>query len=184
MTETTDTADAADTGGAASAVEGSRGDVRPPEVEAGERTTLLAFLDYLRDAVAAKAAGVPDEAARAAGVPSGTSLLGLVKHLTAVEHNWFTWAFAGEGDTPADDGAPPAPGETAGEILRAYREAAGRSNAIAAACDRLDRPGVRSLRETPPPTMRWILVHMIEETARHAGHADILREHIDGSAGR
>ncbi|WP_101257832.1 DinB family protein [Streptomyces barkulensis] len=187
MTDTTDTADATDAtdaDGTASAAEGARGDVRPPEAEADERTTLLAFLDYLRDAVAAKAAGVPDEAARAAGVPSGTSLLGLVKHLTAVEHNWFAWAFAGEGDTPADDGAPPAPGETAGEILRAYRKAAGRSNAIAAACDRLDRPGVRSLRETPPPTMRWILVHMIEETARHAGHADILRERIDGSTGR
>ncbi|MGK5447819.1 DinB family protein [Streptomyces radiopugnans] len=190
MTDTTGTTGTANTAGGtgagatASAAEGPRGDVRPPEVEADERTTLLAFLDYLRDAVAAKAAGVPDEAARAAGVPSGTSLLGLVKHLTAVEHNWFTWAFAGEGGDPLDDEAPPAPGETAGEILRAYREAAGRSNAIAAACDRLDRPGARSLREAPPPTMRWILVHMIEETARHAGHADILRERVDGSTGR
>jgi uncharacterized damage-inducible protein DinB len=170
--------------GAAGAAEGPRGDVRPPGLEADERTTLLAFLDYLREAVAAKAAGVPDEAARAAGVPSGTSLLGLVRHLTATEHNWFVWAYAGEGDDPLDDDAPPAPGETAGELLRAYREAAGRSNAIVAACDRLDRPGARSLRETPPPTMRWILVHMIEETARHAGHADILRERIDGSTGR
>ncbi|SFK46754.1 DUF664 domain-containing protein [Streptomyces pini] len=148
MTGTTGTTGTADAGGTARAAEGPRGAVRPPEVEAGERTTLLAFLDYLRDAVAAKAAGVPEEAARAAGVPSGTSLLGLVKHLTAVEHNWFVRAFAGEGDAPADDGAPPAPGETAGEILRAYREAAGRSNAIAAACDRLDRPSAR--RPTGP----------------------------------
>ncbi|PJE95154.1 mini-circle protein [Streptomyces carminius] len=161
-----------------------RGDVRPPGIDAAERETLLAFLGYLREAVAAKATGVPGEAARAPGVPSGTSLLGLVKHLTAVEHNWFGWAFAGEGDEPLDDGAPPAPGETADGLLAAYRAAADRSNRIVAACDRLDRPGARSLRETPAPTLRWILVHMIEETARHAGHADILRERIDGSTGR
>lgn len=177
----TDTAGARDTGDTGDAV---RGDVRPPGLDADERTTLLAFLDYLRDAVAAKAAGVPDGQARTPGVPSGTSLLGLVRHLTAVEHNWFVWAFAGEGEEPWDDEGAPAPGETAEELLAAYREAAARSNRIAASCDRLDRPGVRSLRETPPPTLRWILVHMIEETARHAGHADILRERIDGSTGR
>ncbi|GAA2404110.1 DinB family protein [Streptomyces glaucosporus] len=179
--------DAADTTGTASTAETAggapRGDVRPPGIDADERTTLSAFLDYLRDAVAAKAAGVPGEAARAPGVPSGTSLLGLVKHLTAVEHNWFAWAYAGEGEL-LDDEAPPAPGETADALLAAYREAAGRSNRIVAECGSLDRPGVRSLRETPPPTMRWILVHMIEETARHAGHADILRERIDGTTGR
>lgn len=161
-----------------------RGDLRPPSLNADEPTTLLAFLRYLRDAVVAKAAGVPDEAARAPGVPSGTSLLGLVKHLTHTELNWFVWAYEGADVPRLDDGEPPLPGETAADIIAGYRAAAARSDAIAAACPDLDRPGARSLRETPPPSMRWLLVHMIEETARHAGHADILRERIDGSVGR
>ncbi|WP_019631775.1 DinB family protein [Actinomadura atramentaria] len=161
----------------------ARGDLRPPEVAAGERATLRAFLDYLREAVAAKLDGLPDDVLRAPGVASGTSLLGLVKHLAAVEDNWFGWAYAGEGARLPDDVAP-GPGETAASLLAGYRDAAARSNAVLDACADLDAPGVRSLRETPPPSMRWILVHMIEETARHAGHADILRERIDGATGR
>lgn len=170
---------------AASAVpeRGRRGDLRPPGLNADERTTLLAFLGYLRECVAAKARGVTDEQARTPGVPSGTSLLGLVKHLTAVDLTWFVWAYAGEGERPDHD-APPAEHETAGELLAAYRAAAERCDEIVRSCDDLDRPGARSLRETPPPSMRWILVHMIEETARHAGHADIIRERLDGAVGR
>jgi uncharacterized damage-inducible protein DinB len=162
----------------------SRGDLRPPDIAADEKTTLLAFLDYLREAVVAKAAGLSDDEARTPGVPSGTSVLWLVKHLTAVERNWFEWSWAGAGIPLADDESAPAEDETAAGLLAAYRAAVARSNAVVAACDDLGRPGARSLRETPPPTMRWILVHMIEETARHAGHADILREHLDGSTGR
>lgn len=162
----------------------SRGDLRPPGLDADEKTTLLAFLDYLRDAVAAKVTGVPEQAARRPGVTSGTSLLGLVKHLTAVELNWFTWAYAGVGASRWDDAAPMTDGESVQDVLKAYQDAVRSSNEIAAACDDLNRPGVRSLRETSPPSMRWILVHMVEETARHAGHADILREKIDGSTGR
>ncbi|WP_407555088.1 DinB family protein [Streptomyces sp. Pv4-95] len=161
----------------------SRADLRPPGLKADEKTTLLTFLDYLRDAVAAKVVGVPEQEARKPGVDSGTSLLGLVRHLTAVEHNWFTWAYEGTGTDPWDDEASCAD-ETVHDALVAYRDASARSNRIAAACEDLNRTGVRSLRETPPPSMRWILVHMIEETARHAGHADILREQIDGSTGR
>ncbi|MEN3615254.1 DinB family protein [Plantactinospora sp. ZYX-F-223] len=160
----------------------SRGDIRPPGINADERTTLTAFLDYLREAVAAKVAGVPDEQARRPGVASGTSLLWLVKHLTATELNWFVWAYAGEDVPKWDDQAPAT--EPAAELLAAYRAAVDRSNAILAACTDLDRPGIRSLRETTPPSMRWLLVHMIEETARHAGHADILREQFDGAVGR
>lgn len=156
--------------------------MRPPSLNADEKTTLTVFLDYLREAVAAKVAGVPDEQARTPGVVSGTSLLWLVKHLIATELNWFVWAYAGEDVPKWDDQAPPT--ETAAELLAAYRAAADRCNAVVAACADLSRPGARSLRETPPPSMRWVLVHMIEETARHAGHADILREQIDGAVGR
>lgn len=161
-----------------------RGDLRPPSFNTNEKTTLLTFLDYLRESVAAKAAGLSETAARTAGVPSGTSILGLVKHLTAVEFNWFAHAYAGADAPLRDDEARPADDETVESLLAAYRRAVEASNAIVDACEDLDRPGVRSLRETPPPSMRWVLVHMIEETARHAGHADILREQIDGSVGR
>ncbi|CCB78075.1 MULTISPECIES: DinB family protein [Streptomycetaceae] len=161
-----------------------RGDLRPPEVDADESTTLRTFLGYLREAVIAKALGLPETVARRPRVPSGTSLLGLVKHLAAVEHNWFVWAYAGVGDAPADDTVTVAEGETVAEVVAAYRAAARLSDEVVAACDDLGRPGVRSLRETAPPTMRWILVHMIEETARHAGHADVLRELTDGRVGR
>ncbi|RKN43263.1 DinB family protein [Streptomyces hoynatensis] len=168
-------------GGTASA---ARGDLRPPASDGDERTTLLTCLRYLREAVIAKTAGLTDAAAREPGVPSGTSLLWLVKHLTAVEANWFEWAYAGGAGEPADDEAPVGERETARELVAAYRAAAERSDRIVAACEDLGRPGARSLRETPPPTLRWILTHMIEETARHAGHADILRERLDGAVGR
>jgi uncharacterized damage-inducible protein DinB len=160
------------------------GDLRPPEARADERTTLLAFLGYLREAVVRKAQGVPDEAARTPAVPSGTSLLGLLRHLAAVELNWFVWAYEGTGAQPWDD-AVTAPGDdTVAAATAAYREAVRRADTVVAACADLDRPGARSLRETAPPSMRWILVHMIEETGRHAGHADIVRELHDGATGR
>ncbi|MEU6476729.1 DinB family protein [Streptomyces sp. NPDC047017] len=161
-----------------------RGDLRPPGLNADEKTTLVAFLGYLRNAVAAKATGAAEDALRTPGVTSGTSVLRLVKHLTAVEHNWFVWAYGGASAPLHDDDVPLADDETAEALLAAYAEAIEESDAVIDACDDLDRPGARSLRETPPPSLRWILVHMIEETARHAGHADILREQIDGSVGR
>ncbi|MGW4035846.1 DinB family protein [Streptomyces sp. NPDC004778] len=161
-----------------------RPDLRPPGLNADERTTLLAFLDYLRESVLAKVAGAPEPAVRTAGVPSGTSLLQLLKHLTGVELNWFVWAYAGTGLEPWDDQGAVSADDTPSGLADAYREAIARANEVALACTDLDRPGARSLRETPPPSMRWVLIHMIEETARHAGHADILREQIDGSIGR
>lgn len=161
-----------------------RPDLRPPGLNADEKTTLLTFLDYLRESVLAKAAGVSEPAVRTAGVPSGTSLLRLLKHLTATELNWFVWAYTGTGSEPWDDEGAVSAGETASDVADAYRAAIARANEVFLACTDLDRPGARSLRETPPPSMRWVLVHMIEETARHAGHADILREQIDGSTGR
>jgi uncharacterized damage-inducible protein DinB len=161
-----------------------RPDLRPPSLNADEKTTLLTFLDYLRESVLAKAAAVPEPAVRTAGVPSGTSLLQLVKHLTAVELNWFVWAYAGADRERWEDKGAVSADDTASDLADAYRQAIAQANEIARACTDLERPGARSLRETPPPSMRWVLVHMIEETARHAGHADILREQIDGSIGR
>ncbi|WNI18646.1 DinB family protein [Actinacidiphila sp. ITFR-21] len=160
------------------------GDLRPPEAHADERATLLTFLQYLRDAVIRKVEDLPDEASRASPVRSGTSLLGLVRHLAAVELNWFVWAYEGPDRERWDDDLTPAEDETVASAVAAYRAAIRRADAVVAGCADLARPGARSLRETDPPSMRWILVHMIEETGRHAGHADILRELYDGAAGR
>ncbi|WP_308271159.1 DinB family protein [Kitasatospora sp. SUK 42] len=161
-------------------------DVRPPSLNADERTTLLSFLDYLRQAVIGKVAGVSDEDARRPGVASGTSLLWLVRHLTVVELNWFEWAYRGLGAEPLETDEVPLDGATLAGEIAAYRAAIARSNAVAADAPDLDRPGARSLRpdDTEGPSLRWVLVHMIEETGRHAGHADILREQLDGAVGR
>ncbi|GAB7099280.1 DinB family protein [Thermobifida fusca] len=162
-----------------------RGDVRPPTIHADEKTTLLAFLDYLRESITAKLAGLSDEQARTPGVPSGTSLLWLIKHLTAVEHDWVMWAYRGETGPRRERQVRITADDTVAQAVAAYREMAQRTTEIALACDDLHRPGVRSLREHgPAPSLRWVLVHLVEETARHAGHADILREQIDGAVGR
>jgi uncharacterized damage-inducible protein DinB len=146
---------------------------------------LAAFLDYLRDRMIAKLDGLDDEQARRSLVASGTSLLGLVKHLAVVELGWFVWSFSGEDFDVGPSGDELSPEDTITGVVEMYRSAFTRSQQIAAAVPDLDQRAVRSRRpghETQ--SMRWILVHMIEETARHAGHADILREQIDGTTGR
>lgn len=156
----------------------TRRDTPPPRTGPGEKDVLRGFLDHLRAAVAAKAEGVPEPQARTPGVPSGTSLLGLVRHLTHVER--FT--FLGERTADWPGTFRPRPGETAASLLAGYRAAVEAANAVIDACADLTEPVARPTGT--PPSMRWALVHMIEETGRHAGHADILRELIDGTTGR
>lgn len=144
-----------------------------------EKALLRQFLDRLREAVAGKAEGVSEAQVRSAGVPSGTSLLGLVNHLACVERFYFlgrdvkswpaTWR--------------PSPRSAPAEVLADYREAIRQANEVIDAWTDLSAPAPRAPRRQPPPTMRWALIHMIEETGRHAGHADILREQIDGATG-
>jgi len=158
-----------------------RRDTPPPRTGPGEKDVLRGFLDHLRTAVAAKADGVPEPQVRTAGVPSGTSLLGLVRHLAHVER--FT--FLGEEVADWRGTFRPGPDETVGSVLADYRDAVDRANTVIDACTDLTAPVARPARAGhPPPSMRWALAHMIEETGRHAGHADILRELIDGSTGR
>jgi hypothetical protein len=163
-------------------------DVQPPDadgVDSGEKATLVAFLDYVREAVVAKAEGVGEEHGRAPGVPSGTSIFGLVKHLAAAESYWFEWAFAGADVPHPDFGMDVGDEETGEGLVAAYRGAVARANAVIARCDDLTRPAARAAGGADAVrSLRWILVHMIEETARHAGHVDILREQVDGSVGR
>ena len=143
-----------------------RRDARPPRTGRGEKDVLLGFLDYLRAAVIAKTDGLGEPRVRTPGVPSGTNLLGLVKHLTHVERHWVL------GDTVSDWQATfhPRPDESVADIVDAYRETNARVNAVVADGD--------------VAALRWTLTHLIEETGRHAGHADILRELADGATGR
>jgi hypothetical protein len=158
-----------------------RRDTPPPRTGGSEKETLLGFLDYLRTSAAAKVDGVPEPAVRTPGVPSGTNLLGLVRHLAHVER----FVFLGEqtDDWPATFRVPD--DETADDVVAGYRDAVRRADEAIAACEDLAAPAYPATAGgRTPPSMRWALTHMIEETGRHAGHLDILRELHDGATGR
>jgi hypothetical protein len=152
-----------------------RRDTPPPRTSAGEKETLLGFLDYLRTSVAVKPEGAPEPQVRTAAVPSGTNLLGLVKHLAHVER----FVFLGQAAAGWPATFRPTPDESVADVVADYRAAVAEANeAIAAATD------LAAPLRPDGPSLRWALTHMIEETGRHAGHADILRELIDGATGR
>ncbi|MGY2037807.1 DinB family protein [Nocardia gipuzkoensis] len=155
-----------------------RNDTPPPRTGSSEAEVLRGFLDYLRASIAAKVEDAPEPQVRTAAVPSGTNLLGLLRHLTYVERSIFV------GDRVTDWPATfqAAPEDTVADVVARYREAVERANEILDGCTDLGAPVPRPDR--PAPSLRWALTHMIEETGRHAGHADILRELIDGSTGR
>ncbi|GIG91580.1 DinB family protein [Plantactinospora endophytica] len=150
---------------------------------AGERAVWEAFLDCQRRELTEKIAGVSDEDARRRLVPSLTTLGGLLKHLSVVERSWFQRRLAQR--EPAEiagwvDGGDPSwtlgPDDTVESLLAEYSEACAESRRVAAelALDySVPHPRLGQV------SLRWIYAHMIEETARHAGHADILREQLD-----
>lgn len=157
----------------------TRRDTPPPGTDGAEKDTLVGFLDYLRSGVATKLSGAPEPGVRTPGVPSGTNCLGLVNHLAHVER----FMFLGEdADWPATFRV--AAGDTVASVIADYQDAVSRANEAIAACEDLTSRCARPARNGSVPSMRWALVHMIEETARHAGHLDILREQIDGATGR
>jgi hypothetical protein len=160
--------------------------VRPPEA-AGERETLGGMLDFLRDSVVNKVAGLTD--AQAFGRPVAASALtpaGLVKHLTGVERFWFAIDFAAQDiDWPWTDDDPHgnfalAPDDTLLTVVTAYQTECDRSRSVVAAASSLDDP---ARGEGMTFNLRYALTHLIEETGRHLGHLDLLRESIDGSTG-
>lgn len=159
-------------------------DEATPFVVGDERTTLLSFLTYLRHAVARKAAGVDDAVARFPAVPSGTTLGGVVKHLTNVERMWVQYLWAGLDDVHLDrEHWTPSEAEGLDALLVGYSETWARNDELVWAAADLDVVCARTWRGHRL-TLRWTLVHLLEETARHAGHADILRELLDGTVGR
>ncbi|EGX56780.1 hypothetical protein SZN_26149 [Streptomyces zinciresistens K42] len=161
-------------------------DPAPSAYTADEKETLRASLDRHRDAVLWKLEGLDDERLRRPMTPSGTSLLGLVKHLGSVEYGWFAETFGGEVeplwfDPYSDEDMRADQGETTRQITDFYARARAASDRVIAERALTDRrkPAWRD----EEVSLRWVLVHMVEETARHAGHMDILRELLDGAAG-
>lgn len=161
-----------------------------PPLDADERTSLASWLDFYRTTLAQKCEGLDDERLREASVePSPISLLGLVQHMAEVERNWFRRVLAQEdappiftpdADPSADDGGfDLVEGAGYDKALSLWQAEVERARANCAA---------RSLDDTSSfmggqVTLRWIYTHMIGEYARHCGHADLLRERIDGRTG-
>ncbi|WP_212914700.1 DinB family protein [Streptomyces sp. TS71-3] len=151
-----------------------------------EKEILHASLQRHRAAVLWKVEGLDDEQVRRPMTPSGTHLLGLVKHLAAVEYGWFCETFGRQVEPlpfdPDDENADlrVAPGETTADVLAFYARARAAADGVIGELD-LDATG--TAWHGARVSLRWVLVHMIEETARHAGHMDIVRELIDGARG-
>ena len=154
--------------------------------DADEKQSLYVALDRHRDAILWKLQGLDDEQLRRPMTPSGTNLLGLVKHLASVEYGWFCETFGRETEQlPFDDDDPDAdlrvePGESTADVVAFYGRARAAADQV---IDELDVEDQGTAWYGDPVTLRWVLVHMIEETARHAGHMDIVRELIDGATG-
>lgn len=159
-----------------------------PSRVADERTSLTQFLDWQRQTLEMKVGGLTTDQLREKAVPpSAISLLGLVRHLAEVERSWFRnvingeqvpsyWGRGADGyrtDFEVDDADPD-------QALEVWREACAQSRAIVDAAESLDVVGHHGGEEF---SLRYVLTHMIEEYARHNGHADFLRERIDGATG-
>jgi uncharacterized damage-inducible protein DinB len=165
-----------------------------PPTEGNERDTLVGFLRWQRETLELKCVGLDaEQLARRSVEPSTMSLLGLIRHMAEVERGWFREFMAGEDAAPqfssdadpdgAFDGAVPDPAVVE-EAWKAWREEIAYADKLVADAPNLDITG-----KIPDPwrgtmSLRWVLAHMIEEYARHNGHADLLRERIDGRLGQ
>ena len=166
-------------------------DLKPPRLARGEADTVRALLQYQRESLVRKVTGIDEDSARWSPVGSGTSLLWLITHMADAEVTWVLRRFAGQdpapsADPPSADAAQSAGRAEAGTLqaaVDAYRQVWRRVDAAAFSGAALDEP-CRRPDAGPPVTLRWVLMHLLEETARHAGHADIIRELIDGATGR
>jgi Protein of unknown function (DUF664) len=159
-----------------------------PPLEADERATLTAFLDYLRATLVLKCDGLSGSQLRERAVPpSAMSLLGLVRHMAEVERNWFRPVLGGEqmsgifsADLDWEAAWRDAGTADVAEAFRAWRAECDHARALVAAAPSFDARGFRGGAWF---SLRWVMTHMIEEYARHLGHADLIRERLDGSTG-
>ena len=146
-----------------------------------ELEALIAVLDGLRAGVLKKLAGLSEEDARRSTVPSGTNVAGLVQHLTFVESKWFEQIVAGGTASRGKRSMDVDPSVSLTALRREYREACESSNAIARA---IGDPAAPVIHQGRVHDLRWAALSVIGETSRHAGHADIIREQVDGMTGR
>jgi uncharacterized damage-inducible protein DinB len=170
---------------------------RPEPPLAGEEAaTLLGFLDYQRATLAWKCSGLAPAGLRATVAASSITLGGLLKHLAYVEDDWFSRWLHGQDRRPpwdrVDWAADPdwdwhsAAQDSPQQLLARWQDAVARSRSLvteALADGGLDRLARRAWPDGRAPSLRWILVHMVEEYARHNGHADLIRESVDGLVG-
>jgi uncharacterized damage-inducible protein DinB len=159
-----------------------------PPFQAGEREMLLSWLDYQRATLATKCEGLSAEQLRTAAVPPSTlSLLGLIRHMAEVERSWFRRTLGAEDAPPIyysdedPDGDFNVKAADAAEAFARWANECERARRIVADTRSLEVLGRQ--RRGNEVSLRWILVHMIEEYARHNGHADLLRERLDGVVG-
>jgi uncharacterized damage-inducible protein DinB len=162
--------------------------------QADERATLVGFLQWQRDTLELKCSGLDAaDLARRAVEPSTLSLLGLVRHMAEVERGWFRRFMAGQ-DAPSHfrsatdrdgefNGATADP-EVVAQAWEIWRSEVANANRFVAEASSLDMTGAVEDPHRGPLSLRWVLVHMVEEYARHNGHADLLRERIDGAIGQ
>jgi uncharacterized damage-inducible protein DinB len=154
------------------------------------RGLLLDYLDFFRGVVSHKLDGLTDEDLRTSVVPTGWTPAGLVNHLVNVERRWLQWGFLGEPvEEPWRDSAPGggwvAPEASSQELAALLDETAARTRSIVEAHGLTDTAAVggRFRDAASAPQLQWVLLHLVQEYARHAGHLDIARELLDGSTG-
>ncbi|MFC4337336.1 DinB family protein [Salininema proteolyticum] len=167
-----------------------------PPIQAPEYETLQGFLEFLRATIAWKCSGLTAEQANTTAAASDMTLGGILKHLAWVEDNWFGQFLHGQDPAPewagADWNADPdwewtsAASEDPEELLALWNAKVDQSRRLtdrAMSDGGLDRLADRAWSDGKRVSLRWILTHMIEEYARHAGHADLIRESVDGLTG-
>jgi hypothetical protein len=158
-------------------------------VRKGERETLGGFLDWYRAVVERKVDGLSLEDAKRVMTPSGMSALGILKHLGWVERGWFRETFAGEDVEAIDVDGDNSPefvigsDETVESVIAFYRAEVEEARRVTRETPVLDALSAKETNYREHVSLRWVLVHMVEETARHAGHLDLIREEIDGQVG-
>jgi len=164
----------------------------PPVTLSDPAALLTGYLDFYRSAVLRKFDGLSEDVARRSRVPSGWSPLALLKHLAHVERRWLAWGFLAEPvDRPWADHTADGdqwclePADTVESVVEFFLAQCARSRTIVAAARLEDRAAVggRFQPGDDRPTLIWILFHLFQEYARHAGHLDIARELIDGTIG-
>ncbi len=158
-------------------------DRKPPRLAVDELDTLLALLRYQRESLVRKVEGVTPEQAAWSPVPSGTNLLWLVTHMAGAEESWIVRRFAGLATDVVEEPPAASSDEAVAVAVARYRGVWETVDALAVTSG---DPGALCVGDDadPPVSLRWVLAHLLEETARHAGHADIIRELVDGGVGR